>query len=366
MSAYTPPTENLPVFNSSVFLKSADVYISQSYADTHYLKFPTGQGTESIPDLIVAGTSTLGITTTSQFTATTGSYGTAQKFFATTADLLPLQLTSQGSSYEQKFMKIVPASSIINYLTTQAEQYNGTGYAQLELTSGDLTATPPKVVLQAFVDYDAFPAYTANVNKITLGNDTGRDIYITNGNPDFDLPENNITLHQDGTYSNNYVRLRSAFAYNGIESFLTLGVDNFNLTINNQTAFTITNGANDPVVYRRNISLTTFTSGGTPCGVLEKTLINTTTTGSTTLTIANAFQTTINTPTAINRIFILPAPTAGAIGYWYGFCNKATGFIITIQYPGGTTIGQLSNFPSSGYAARFAVDTGGTTYSRIS
>ena len=43
MSAYTPPTEFLPVYNSSVFLKSASAYISQSYADTHYIQYTSTQ-----------------------------------------------------------------------------------------------------------------------------------------------------------------------------------------------------------------------------------------------------------------------------------------------------------------------------------
>ena len=76
MSAYPPPTANIPVFNSSLF-ESTTSALTQTTADSRYLKFPIGQGTESIPSLIVGGTSTLGVTSTSQLTATTGSYGTA-------------------------------------------------------------------------------------------------------------------------------------------------------------------------------------------------------------------------------------------------------------------------------------------------
>ena len=53
MSAYTPPTENLSVFNSSLFSQSASDYISQSYADTHYIQYATSQsGTINIAGIL--------------------------------------------------------------------------------------------------------------------------------------------------------------------------------------------------------------------------------------------------------------------------------------------------------------------------
>jgi hypothetical protein len=243
------------------------------------------------------------------------------------------------------------------------------GYARLDLTSGNLTTTPPRAVLQAYVDYTASPAYGMSVNKIDLGTATGDDIVIQNGeaSPN-DLPENTITLHQDSSYSNNYIKLRSAFDYIGLESFLTLGIDTFTMGISNQLAITIANGSTDPVVFRRNISATTNTASSNPVGLLENSVINATTTGTTTLTISNAFATIINTPTTTTRIFVLPAPTAGSVGYWYAICNKSTAFTIAVQYPALTTIATIPVAPSAtngGSVARFAVTAGGATYFRV-
>ena len=102
--------------------------------------------------------------------------------------------------------------------------------------------------------------------------------------------------------------------------------------------------------------------------MLENSVINATTTGTTTLTSANAFATIINTPTAGTRVFVLPAPTAGTAGWWYAICNKSTAFTIDIQYPASTTIATIPVAPSAtngGSVARFAVVAGGASYFRV-
>lgn len=54
MSAYDPPSETIGVFNGSLFTSTSDS-ITQSYADTHYLKYPTSQSaTETITSLVVS------------------------------------------------------------------------------------------------------------------------------------------------------------------------------------------------------------------------------------------------------------------------------------------------------------------------
>ena len=310
-----------------------------------------------------------GMLTTTQFT-TTGSYGANQQFYSNTSDTLPLRLVSLGANYEQKGFYITPQTALITYFTTQAEMYNGAGYAQLQLTSGNLTTTAPKVVLQAFVDYDAAPAYTSNVNKLTLGEDTvsggvGSDIVLTNGNPAFELTENKIVLHTDGNYLNNFIRLRSAFEYTGLESYLTLGIQSFDLTIAQQLALTIASGATDPIVFRRNISTTTNTASGNPVGLLENSRNDTfVTTLTTNLTVSEAFSTTINTPTDTTRAYQLPSASGSTIGYWYGICNKSTLFTIAVKNSSGTTIATVPVAPVSGGSSvvRFAVGAGGTSY----
>jgi hypothetical protein len=215
------------------------------------------------------------------------------------------------------------------------------------------------------VDYSAVPAYGGSKNILDLGTSTGDDIVITNGDAPAELPENTITLHQDGSYSSNYIQLRSAFDFASLVSTLTLGIDTFTLHISNYLALTIGAGFSEPVVFRRNISTTTRTADGNPVGMLENSVINATTTGTTTLTIANAFATIVNTPTLAGRIFVLPAPTAGSAGFWYAICNKSTDFTINVQYPALTTIATIpvaSSGTNGGSVARFAVTAGGTSY----
>lgn len=59
MSAYDPPSETIGVFNSSLFTSTSE-NITQSYADTHYLKFPISQSaTETITSLVVNNDATI-------------------------------------------------------------------------------------------------------------------------------------------------------------------------------------------------------------------------------------------------------------------------------------------------------------------
>lgn len=57
MSDYSPPTENLPIFDASVFNQSEE-YITQGDADKRYLRFPNAQGTENLASINVNGSAT--------------------------------------------------------------------------------------------------------------------------------------------------------------------------------------------------------------------------------------------------------------------------------------------------------------------
>lgn len=62
-SSVAPLFPKTSVFIPAYWATARSEVLTQEEADTRYLKFPTGQGTESIPNLIVSGTTTLGITT---------------------------------------------------------------------------------------------------------------------------------------------------------------------------------------------------------------------------------------------------------------------------------------------------------------
>ena len=57
MSEYSPPTESIPIFNSELF-NIAETSLTIGAADKRYLKFPTAQGAETIPNLTVTSTTT--------------------------------------------------------------------------------------------------------------------------------------------------------------------------------------------------------------------------------------------------------------------------------------------------------------------
>ena len=54
MANYEPPTEDLPIFDNSVFV-SKDTPVTIEYANKHYLKYPNAQGTENLLAINVAG-----------------------------------------------------------------------------------------------------------------------------------------------------------------------------------------------------------------------------------------------------------------------------------------------------------------------
>jgi len=76
----------------------------------------------------------------------------------------------------------------------------------------------------------------------------------------------------------------------------------------------------------------------------------------------NLFLTTIVSTTA-TRTIVLPNTSGVSAGYWYGICNKST-FLLTIQYPSGTTIATIAGVTAgfAGNSARFAVDSSGNYF----
>lgn len=256
----------------------------------------------------------------------------------------------------------------IDYQVTSNQAIPSDGHARLDLTSGDLSSVPPRAVLQAFVDLNTSPPYPPNINLIDLGGVTGEELLIANGNSDSGLgiAYNTIIMFSDSTPSSSFIQLQSIDAATSIGSSLILGLQSFNLIVTNQPAINIGGSVTAPVIFQRNISTTTGL-GGLPVGMLENSVINLTTTGTTPLAISNAFSTIINTPTASGRIFVLQAPTAGTVGYWYAICNKSTANTIAVHFPAGTTIATIpvATAVGGGSVARFAVTTGGGSYFRV-
>jgi len=303
--------------------------------------------------------------------------GTSITSGSKSANFVPTTLTfdditvGTSSAYQGDGIFITnPTSNLTYKISNNMPPSGGEGYARLDLTSGDLTTTPPRAVLQAFVDFNAAPSYAPNINLLDLGGANGEELLLSNGNSDsgLGLAYNTIQLFSDSVVNNSFIELRTVDAATSAGSTLFLGQSSFSLSTTNQTAFSIASGFTDPVVFRRNISTTTNTGLGQPVGLLENSVTNATTTGTTTLTINDAFATIINQPTAPARIFVLPAPTAGTAGYWYAICNRATANTIAVQQPLGTTIATIPASPAlgnGGSVVRFAVNSTGASYFRV-
>jgi hypothetical protein len=65
MASYNPPTESLSQFNSEVFhAVSGSSGLTISQGDLRYLRFPLGQGGETLPSVSITGTANIGGATT--------------------------------------------------------------------------------------------------------------------------------------------------------------------------------------------------------------------------------------------------------------------------------------------------------------
>lgn len=186
-----------------------------------------------------------------------------------------------------------------------------------------------------------------------------------------ELPENKIYLRNTSTLANNTITLRSAFDLLSQESNLALGIDSFSLSVNNQSVLSIPTGSSSTseMTCRRRIKFNTDSSTATTGILANSTILSSPTTGSTTLTAAQAFQTIINTPSAVGRIFVLPAPSSALIGYWWEVCNKSAtaGNTITINSNAGVALATIpvTTAGGAGNVARIAIDSAGTGYFRV-
>jgi hypothetical protein len=101
MATYPPPTETLPTFNSTVFTSSLTDGLTIAEADTRYLRFPIGQGDETISNLDVVGTLTAGTFAPTTLTTNTiqgTAVGTAVSLYNEVARTGEIQIGKDGTS----------------------------------------------------------------------------------------------------------------------------------------------------------------------------------------------------------------------------------------------------------------------------
>jgi len=127
MASYPPPTETLPIFDAGVFTTN-DSTLTISQADARYLKFPTGQGTETIPNLVVSGTSTLATTTATTLNALEIKQSVS---FGASVGLSPMIPTSATGDYNVAF-----GNSVFPVLTSGNNNVGMGAFTGLYITTG--------------------------------------------------------------------------------------------------------------------------------------------------------------------------------------------------------------------------------------
>jgi len=349
-----PPTS---VFIPAFWENARGDLLTQDEADARYLKFPVGQGTESIPNLIVAGTSTLGITSASTLSLTdttnnaltigNGTSATGNMNFGAGA-IQRLTATSTTNQSLQLYCENTTLASKVSYIQLRSGN-NTTGLSSVELNA---TSNDGYKISDCLLTENTLNLYSNFVDAETTFT-SGVATYREGDAPVATLYSLLYSAYTSPT--DNYIGIRTRTiqdtSVQSIEMFVGSTLD---------AVVNLANFATSQFTFYTNLTF----SGNK--GVLEKSNVEATTTGTFTMTSSNSFQTTINTPTA-NRSFVLPSTTGQATGTFYGICNKSTSFTIAVCFP--TTATTLFTIPvasntNGGSFAKFAIATGGTTYFR--
>ena len=116
MSSEAPPIYDVSIFIPSYWADQISSGFDKAYADTHYLKFPIGQGTEFIPDLVVSGSTTLASTSASSLNVSgTTTLGTTS---ASSLNMGGGNITNvtniNGSAYPQGLDAVLSAGNTAN------------------------------------------------------------------------------------------------------------------------------------------------------------------------------------------------------------------------------------------------------------
>jgi len=145
MSSNLPPKfPSTPVFIPAYWNTATSGTLTQDEADARYLKFPTGQGTESIPNLIVSGSTTLGAVSATSFTG--------GQIIATTYDTLPVYTQSSTLQVRDGYMSFYNADNPLTKSTLF--QITG-GKGTIDATDSDFTFVQPPRITTAPVNYDS-------------------------------------------------------------------------------------------------------------------------------------------------------------------------------------------------------------------
>jgi hypothetical protein len=217
MADYKPPTEQLPIFDTTVFL-SGDQTITQNQADKRYLRYPNAQGTENLQSINVNGTADFnstvnidGITTTTNNINMIGPNTTAS-------------LTTSALRFNSYFSGGANTSLIAtNGTRLYLESYPSTVNTQSEIecivrnTSNvdirPLLLTPTINNMTVSLDMTATGASPANsyvkarvfnIKDLDSGTNTSSNIYYQTSSQNLSIDSQGSTLVDTGLYMRIY------------------------------------------------------------------------------------------------------------------------------------------------------------------
>ena len=344
---------------------SHSTFLSQTWYGTPSLTYfnilppATGGGVNASYMNVGASTNSSGITTANPF-GYISTYTPSWRLYATSTDTNPMIISGSSPSKTINMNSTAVASNI---LTINSTSNLNSRSASVALTSGSGTGgiAEPVVFISANTATTNVCSPSINMTTGTSGSNT-TGVSISNNNnlissitSTFTASNANagISCDTDGTFQNAQTQFLMT------PSTLTAYYNNVNTSVSvallalTQTLAT----------FGSNLTFGT-NSGGFNAGLLEKSVVNATTTGTTTLSLnTDSFQTIINVPTGA-RTFVLPTTSSTYVGYWFAICNKSTTQTIAVQYPSGTTIYTIPVAPAitnGGSTAKFAI--GGSPYS---
>ena len=204
---------------------------------------------------------------------------------------------------------------------------------------------------------------TAPVNSLALS--SGNTITLKNGNEANGLPENIIEMTATPAGFNNQIAMSVNDDGSSVYSRFYFGLQGSQFSIceaggagDGTNVWDIPANNTGNITMFRSLDFTFGSVSSGKVGVLEKSDINATTTGTLDIT-GNRFNTTILNPTALLNVVIT---TPMVVGQWWGICNKSTSDQVDIYLNAVLQITLNNSNALVGSTIRVAADTTTSLY----
>ena len=224
MATYQPPTENLPIFDPTVFAVSL-APLTQADADLLYLKFPTAQGTENLLAINVDGQAIFNSIASFPFalptsTATVPAFTDSSTKIPTTAwvqgaitGAVPASILATNNTFTgtNAFNNIAPITSTATQpaSTDSSTKIPTTAWVQTAVSSGSILATNNIFTGTNTFNNDLVVKDQITINDPTLVSTTSFSqqpnsfsIELVGTNPTFNIGVNASTIQSYNTLNN--------------------------------------------------------------------------------------------------------------------------------------------------------------------